>query len=270
MANEHAPRGFDEGPTSPSSYIASVELEGASFARAAESGSLDVPIAACPDWDMGDLVRHLGEIHLWAAANVAYPKPKWLHVGDLADLADHWPDLASDCPDDDDLVTWYRATHANLVDVLRSAPPDVEAFTFLPAPTPLTMWARRQASEIAIHRFDAEQARNLDSHFSPAFASDMIDELFGFARLHRDVQTDVRRVLRVTATDVDEHWWVAMDPSRMTASRDDLGADLTVSGTAADLYLTLWNRTSGSNLEFVGDPSVLEVWRNSGRVIWTG
>lgn len=37
---------------------------------------------------------------------------------------------------DDELIAWYRATLANLVDVLRSAPLDVEAFTFLSAPTP--------------------------------------------------------------------------------------------------------------------------------------
>lgn len=34
--------------------------------------------------------------------------------------------------------------------VLESAPADVAAFTFLPAPTPLAIWARRQASEIAM------------------------------------------------------------------------------------------------------------------------
>ncbi len=44
------------------------------------------------------------------------------------------------------------------------------------------MWSRRQASEIAIHRFDAENARGVSSHFEPEFAADMLDELLsGFA-----------------------------------------------------------------------------------------
>ncbi len=254
----------------PSSYIASVMSEGERFAGAAENGRLDVPIAACPGWKMHDLVRHLGEIHLWAAANVAFPKPRWLHVAELTDLARYWPELASCWPSDSDLVTWYRATHANLVDVLRSAPAEVEAFTFLPASTPLTMWARRQASEIAVHRFDAEHARGVDSSFEPTFAADMLDELLsGFAPLYQDVRTDVARVLRIVATDEDEQWWVTMSPSGMTTARHGVDADLILAGTAADLYLTMWNRTSGTNLDLVGDAGVLDVWHNSCKVVWS-
>lgn len=257
------------GPRSLAGYIEAVEFEGTMFARAAEVGRLDVPIAACPGWDMRDLVRHVGEIHLWAAANVAYPRPKWLHVGELTDLARYWPDLATEWPIDRELVRWYRATHANLLDVLRSGPLDVAAFTFLPAPTPLTMWARRQASEIAVHRYDVEQARGLESDFAPTFASDMLDELLtGFPPLYGPASTDVVRVLRVVATDVDEQWWLRMGPSGITTSRSGSEADLITSGTAADLYIALWNRTSGSDLDLVGDPDVLDVWRNSCRVVW--
>jgi hypothetical protein len=90
-------------------------------------------------------------IHLRAAANVAFPGSDWLDVSDLPDLIKYWPDLAEEYPDDADLVAWYRDTLANLIEVLKSAPADVAAFTFLPAPSPLSMWARRQASEIAIH-----------------------------------------------------------------------------------------------------------------------
>ncbi|MCH7670054.1 MAG: maleylpyruvate isomerase family mycothiol-dependent enzyme [Acidobacteria bacterium] len=80
-------------------------------------------------------------------------------------------------PDDSDLINWYLDTNANLVDALESAPPDVESFTFLPAPSPLAMWARRQAHETAIHRFDAENAAGIASEFDPTFAIDGIDEL---------------------------------------------------------------------------------------------
>lgn len=260
------------GPATSSlaAYVAAVELEGDRFARLAEQGRLDVRVPACPDWDLRDLVRHVGVIHLWAAANVAYPKPEWLTVDDITDLADHWPDLASRWPSDDDLVPWYRATVANLVDVLRTAPPDVSACVFLRAPSPLVMWARRQASELAIHRFDAEAALGLESHFAPEFAGDMLDELFGFAPLYPEVRTSQKRTLRVVASDVGEHWWVTMDPSRMRVSRNGADADLTVTGTAADLYLALWNRTTGEDLELAGDPEVLDVWRDSCRVVWNG
>lgn len=251
-----------------SEYIEFVVAEGERFAAAADLGELNVSIERCPDWDMRDLVRHLGLIHLWAAANVAFPKDNWLHVDDLEDLSEHWPDLAA-WPQDKDLVTWYRSTLSNLVDVLRAAPLDLACFAFLPAPTPLTMWARRQASEIAIHRFDAENARGKTSMFEPDFAADMLDELLsGFAPRCRSLDLDGPHTLTVEATDVDQRWHVTMGPDGIATSRQKAEADLVMTGTASDLYLLMWNRASDSTVESRGDSSVMDVWRESHRVRW--
>ncbi len=252
-------------------YIQAVALEGGRFARAAETSGLDVGIPACPDWVMRDLVRHLGEIHLWAAANVAAPKPHWLHVGHLTELQQYWPELAARWPSDDELIAWYRATLANLVHVLETAPLDVPAFTFLPAPSPLMMWARRQASEIAIHRFDAECAQGIASHFSPLFAADMLDELIsGFAPHFRSDAITEKRVLHVEAADVRQQWWVTIDPSGVTSSRTGDRADLTITGTAAALSPLLWDRTSDAAVQLAGDARLMELWRTTCRVEWSG
>ena len=57
----------------------------------------------------------------------------------------------------------------------------VAAPTFLPAPSPLAMWARRQAHETSIHRCYAESATGATTGFDPTFAADGIDELlYGF------------------------------------------------------------------------------------------
>lgn len=251
-------------------YIESVASEGRQFAHAAEQGDLDVAIAACPGWAMRDLVLHVGEVHLWAAANVAFPKPHWLSVPDLSDLAPYWPELATSRPNDGELVDWYRATHENLLEVLGSAPTDVEAFTFLPAETPLTMWARRQASEIAIHRFDAESARGRDTHFDPHFAGDMLDELVsGFVRYGRRPESGPDRVLHIRADDIGEQWWATIGTERIRTSRDGTHADLTVAGTAAELYLSLWNRTPDSTVALTGDPTIMDLWRETCRFEWS-
>jgi uncharacterized protein (TIGR03083 family) len=257
-----------------SDYIGFVASEGELFASAAEQGDLDVAIAPCPGWNMRDLVRHLGMIHLWAAANVAFPESDWLDVSDLPDLVRYWPELTGESgeyPDDAELVDWYRDTLANLVEVLKSAPADVAAFTFLPAPTPLTMWARRQASEIAIHRFDAEQARGITTHFDPPFATDMLDELLsGFAaRPGRDIAVDGERVLHVQASDVDEHWYLTISPQGFETSRQGNDAELTVAGTAAELYLSMWNRTPDSTVQLIGDTSLMDLWHTGCRVRWS-
>ncbi len=222
---------------------------------------------------MRALVRHLGLIHLWAAGTVAFPTDDWFDADDIPDMGRYWPELGSAWPADADLISWYRETKENLVRVLESAPPDHECFSFLPAPTPVTMWSRRQASEIAIHRFDAEQARGIPSHFEPAFAADMLDELLsGFAPRPSVNGSGVEseRVLHVHATGVDEHWFLTIGPEGVETTRDGDDADLTVAAPAADLYLLFWNRSDGSTAELTGDADLLDVWRETCRVRWSG
>ncbi len=259
-----------------SDYIGFVASEGERFAAAAELDGLDgldVDIAACEGWDMRALVRHLGLIHLWAAGNVAYPHDDWLDADDIPDMGRYWPELGSSWPDDAELVSWYRRTNGNLVRVLESAPADHQCFSFLPAPTPVTMWSRRQASEIAIHRFDAEDARGIPTHFEPDFAADMLDELLsGFAPRPsaREIEVDAERALHVHANDVDEHWHLTITRTGMQTTREEGDADLTLTGTAAGLYLLMWNRTDDSTVTLTGDTDLMDVWRESCRVRWSG
>lgn len=253
-----------------SDYIGFVASEGKAFAVAAEAGDLNVEIPPCEGWDMRELVRHLGLVHLWAAGNVAHPQDDWFDANDLPALARYWPDLAGSWPEDADLVSWYRDTHANLVRVLESAPADLECFSFLPAPSPLTMWARRQASEIAIHRFDAEVSRGIASHYEPPFAADMLDELLsGFAPRPREIEVDEERVIHVHADDVEEHWFLTVGPQGIATSRRGSAADLTVTGTAAELYLLMWNRTPDASVALNGDTELMDLWRNTCRVRWS-
>ena len=44
--------------------------------------------------------------------------------------------------------------------------------------------------------------------------------------------------------------------------------DLTVRGSASDLYLLLWNRTADSTVSMSGDPDLMELWRGKFRVRW--
>ncbi len=239
------------------------------FADAARKAGLDTDVATCPGWTIRDLVRHLSEIHLWAAAHVAQPHDKpW--VDDLAELTEFWPDLAVFWPDDADLVDWYLETNANLVEALESAPPDVESFTFLPAPSPLAMWARRQAHETAVHRFDAENAAGVSSSFDPGFAADGIDEIVaGFAPRAGSFPTTTSRTMAVRAQDTADRWLVTVAPDGISTVRGDGPADATLSGTASDLYLTLWNRGRDAAITVEGDRDLLDLWHENHRVRWT-
>lgn len=250
-------------------HITVIGQEAKLFAEAAEQGGFDASIETCPGWNMRDLVRHLSEIHLWAAAHVAKRATK-MWVDDLTDLSGYWPDLAVFWPDDADLTRYYLETNANLVRELEAAPPDVEAMTFLPAPTPLAMWARRQAHEISIHRFDAQNAVGTSSGFDPTLASDGIDELLmAFAPRARAFPVEANKTIAIHAADTGNSWHVTLKPDGISARRGDGSADVTITGRAADLYLSVWNRGDDDAIDVAGDQAVLETWHENHRIRWS-
>ncbi|MER6821050.1 maleylpyruvate isomerase family mycothiol-dependent enzyme [Streptomyces cellulosae] len=239
-------------------YLEILDHEGRALADAAEQAGPDAPVPACPDWRVRDLLRHTGVVHRWAAGFVAdactTPRPM-----------EEQPDL-----DGPQLVAWYRAGHRALLDTLREAKPDVECWTFLPAAeTGLGFWARRQAHETAVHRYDAKTA--LGGEPTPVatdFAVDGVDELLrGFhARRRSRVRTPEPRVLRVRATDADAVWTVRLSQEPPVTTRDAAGdAECEVSGPAAELYLSLWNRLPVPTV--TGDAALAELWRETSAIV---
>jgi len=248
--------------------------EGQRFAEAARRGPWEAQVSGCPGWDLRDLVRHLSEIHLWAAANVARRPGAKLDLDDRSDLTESWPDLAVFWPADDDLIDHYLQTNANLVRALESAPPDLEAPTFLPAPSPLAMWARRQAHETSIHRFDAESATGRTTGFDPEFAADGVSELlYGFYEdvgrpEDRAIPLEEDGTIHVHARDTDDHWYLTI--GRRSIRRADPGqpVSLTLTGTASDLYLALWNRGDDAAISASGDRQLLDTWHTYTGLRW--
>ena len=249
-------------------HITALRREATRFADAARRAELDADITYCPGWSMRDLVRHLSEIHLWAAANFVKRRGAarvWA-PDEHTDLVEYWPDLAVFWPDDDDLIDWYLQTNANLVHALESAPPDVAAPTFLPAPSALAMWARRQAHETSIHRYDAAYATGDTTGFDPAFAADGVSELLyafygdGSRPQGRTSGLDRDHTIHVHAHDTGDDWYTSIGHRSITRGRADAPADLTVTGTASDLYLALWNRGDDAGITATGDLALLETW----------
>ena len=58
-------------------------------------------------------------------------------------------------------------------------------------------------------------------------------------------------------------------PRTCPASLISCARRTSVSGSASDLYLLLWNRRGPEGLETHGDPQLLELWRASVRVRWS-
>ncbi|MFF9585492.1 maleylpyruvate isomerase family mycothiol-dependent enzyme [Streptomyces achromogenes] len=236
-------------------FLEILDREGRLLAAAATAAGPGADVPPCPEWHVRDLVRHLGAVHRWAAALVAGRATTPPPLGDPPDLPD------------DELVSWYRDGHRLVVDTLAAAPADLECWTFHTAPNPsaLAFWARRQAHETAVHRYDAESARGGEpSPISREFAVDGIDELLrGFhARDHSRLRSERPRVLRVRAVDAgpDAVWTVRLTAGpAMTVRAAEGEAEAELSGPADRLYLALWNRTAIPQV--TGDPALATLWR---------
>jgi uncharacterized protein (TIGR03083 family) len=253
-------------------HIDALRRQGDLLANAAERAGLDEAVPPCSPWLVKDLLRHTGYIHRWAVRHIT-ECPEQVLDGPPEE------EILRGGAADEDLLAWFRAGHAALVETLSTADPGLRCATFMDAPSPLAFWARRQAHETAIHRADAESAAGIRPGYPPDFAADGIDELimgFGQRRKYRP-PAEREGSLDVRTTDTGHAWHVATEEGRIQARREPGGSDSassaqgSVSGPASGLYLFLWNRSEAAQagVTIAGDPGFLALWQSSVRVRWS-
>jgi uncharacterized protein (TIGR03083 family) len=234
--------------------------DGPLLRAAAERAGLDAPVPGLR-WNVRELVTHTGGIHRWAADIVATSGHRYDTDAGRA---------VGTGPADAELLDWFAAGHTALVDTLRAASDDLDCTTFLPAPSPRVFWIRRQAHETAVHRADAEAAAGAVTVFAAGFAQDGIGELLqGFAA-RRANAIDTPATVALVPSDDSAPWRVRLGGERIVAepvAAAPEDADLTVTGTASELYLWLWNRPS-SAATVTGDDRLAARWAEAVRVRW--
>jgi uncharacterized protein (TIGR03083 family) len=206
----------------------------------------------------------MGYIHRWARFAVLNGRAP----GDddlAAELAaDPMPDDASTAAE---LAAWLRAGATRLADALDTADPDAPTWHPFPAERKVSVWKRRQAHEISVHRWDAEAVAFGSATIAAPMAADGVAEYLqvGLPRvLTREAVAVPSSSLGLRCTDIDASWVVAGEPGAeqgpvmVTPGADDAGGTLT--GTAQTLLLVLTGRADRSCLDVVGDPAVADEW----------
>ena len=230
--------------------IARVRAEGEALARAAEIGPFDAPVPGCPEWDMELLVRHMGDVHRWAATIVRERIPARLSREFIGPAAR------------DALLVWYRQGCSELAEVLEAASPEETFWFWGPAPNALAFWARRQANETAVHRCDAQAARGSITPLTTADALDALDEWLGLAPRRATAAVGGGRILRLVPTDADVTWSVILgEHVEVTSDRGRGHCELR--GTASDIYLWSMNRRGIDGMAVNGDTTLLQVWTDN-------
>jgi uncharacterized protein (TIGR03083 family) len=246
-------------------HLAGLARSGAALRDAAATAGLTAAVPTCPAWDVTDLVIHQSMVHRWAAAN-------------LRGEAEHsTADSTAQGRAAADVLAWYSDGLTALIETVRAAPDDAQAMVFLKdAPPPRQFWVRRQCHETTIHSVDAMSAglgrwpTAAEAGLDPLLAADGIDELLtGFiTRGQGKLHAADPYLIAVQAVDTGQAWTVRVsDGPIMTTAGRTAQPDVVFSGTAAQLYLSLWNRADEITMD--GSPGVLDQWRSQVRVSWS-
>jgi uncharacterized protein (TIGR03083 family) len=241
-------------PLTTDDHLDRLRAEGERLAQVAAATPLDAAVTGCPGWNVDALLRHIGDVHRWAATIVR-------------DRIQERPHIDSAGPDDrDGLLAWYGEGHAQLLAALVASNADEVFWTWAPAPNPQAFWARRQSHETAIHRLDVELAAGTPTPFPADAAADGIDELLTLVSRRGRVPDGRGRRLHIAPTDAQPEWQVELGAEAMVVRLDEPGGDCSVRGPASDLFALVMNRRDATGLEVVGDEDVIRAWRSSVRL----
>jgi uncharacterized protein (TIGR03083 family) len=234
-------------------FLSALELESSRMAGVAEGG-LSRPVGSCPGWEVKDVIGHLGSVYSWAASAVAGGGER--------------PGPMEAAPEDEGaLLPWFVHNRDALLASFAGRAAHDKAWVFVSAsPQTVGWWARRQALESAVHRFDVESGAGADvSPIDPELAVEGCDEylsLFLPRILGSNPVAALVGTFHVHATDTAGEWSLDFSEPGLTR-REHSKADTAVRGPAAGLYLWMWNRLTPeqAGLEVFGDGSVVAAWR---------
>jgi uncharacterized protein (TIGR03083 family) len=161
-------------------------------------------------------------------------------------------------------VRFSREAGDELDAALVELQPEETVWTFVPPRQTGAFVFRRLAMETSIHRWDAEEAHGIARPFDEALARDGIDEMlmmfrddpgYGDNKERRHGQTILLR-----EDPGPGRWLVSFDHSRITTSHDERPVDVTVAGSASDLWLFIMGRRSAEEMHLEGDKNLAASW----------
>ncbi|MFG2094449.1 maleylpyruvate isomerase family mycothiol-dependent enzyme [Streptomyces sp. NPDC048612] len=232
-----------------------------------EDTSLTAAVPSCPEWNLAQLLRHLGEAHRWVAEVVrtrATEPPPDTALRDLPRETTETPAA---------LAAWLTEGARLLADTLRTTGPDARIWTPLPSGSP-RFFARRMAHETVMHRADVTLTLGTDFTLDQRVALDCLDEWMELGSLPEmfDYHPDRRallgpgRTLHFHATDTPPEaaadWLVDLTGNTLTWHRTQKPATVSVHAPLTDLLLLIYGRAPADNgpYEITGDAELLEFW----------
>lgn len=254
----------------PTEYLDAIRGNAARMADAAD-GNLNAPVPSCPNWLVADLVAHTGAVlRVWAyhiRERKQEPTGRFpLEILGGVPGIDAWAEAMMrgeqiPAPHDPELVPWFRVSAQQLEDALAGLGPD----------EPIWHWSddnraqahlRMMTFETTVHAWDAENARGAPPPIERRLALDGIAQTFEIMlparRRWRQAPSGTGERYQFVPTDAEECWLLDFRPEGVEVSSEPGDADVTLRGTASDLFLYLWQRVPAERLSVEGDPALLD------------
>lgn len=220
-------------------------------------------VPTCPDWNLGQLLRHLNGAHSWAETIVRtraadeVPDDPVNDVGPL--VGENSAELGARLADG----------AAALARALRDAGPDTRVWSPAPGRTSTLFWARRMTHETVVHRADVVLTTGVEFTVDGQLAVDGLEEWLTFSCFEEAYEPrpgvpdllGPGRTLHLHATDADAEWIVDLTGNAPTLRHEHAKAAAAVRAPLADLLLFVYGRRGTDDVETFGDRDLLHLWR---------
>ncbi len=258
------------GPGDGSDYLDHLARESARFLDAVLAASPAARVPTCPDWDADDLLWHLAGVQ-WFWAEIVRTR-----AADPGFYTE--PERPADRAG---LETFFRTASEALGQNLAEVGPRSRVWTWASEQS-AGFVRRRQAHEALVHRVDAELTAGSRTPLDPALAADGVDEALGvmfggvppWGTFVPDAEGAAVRVRAADPGRAGRSWlavlgrWTGTSPTSGKTYdeacldvRDDDGREAaTLTGRAADLDCTMWNRPPPGEVVRAGDERSLAIF----------
>lgn len=226
-------------------FLESIRHESDLFYAAAEASDPTLPVPSCPDWNIADLIWHLGEVH-WFWATVIETR-----ASDPAQIENAKPARPSE---QRELIAWGRSQADRMIQLLAATADDVPVWTWAldESDHSVGFIRRHQVQEAAVHRWDIQTAaKQMPAAIAADAASDSIDEFLAIT-LPWCVRVDkpLAGPVHIHCTDTQGEWYVHGEGR---VERIHARGAVAIRGAASDILLALYKRIPIENLEIIGE-----------------
>lgn len=212
------------------SALAQLRREWSAIESLVANQNLGLAVPDCPQWNVGELVLHLGRIHHFFAEMVRSGRDRPFPLSEIA------------APTESDLIAWaQQGKDSFVIEVTTHASTD---FAWSWTQDKTVAWVlRRLLHESLVHRWDLENAVGNKMPTDAAVASDCIDEfLVSFVAGRKSDNHLPAGSVHLHCTDTEGEWLLKFSDQGIELTREHAKGDVAIRGKAEDLARLLWRR----------------------------